>query len=59
MKPRRGAFSCLRHRAQFDDDDCNNFRGIACEGHTHPLTHARTHTVYVRICKVANEYLAN
>ena len=21
--------------AKFDDDDCNHFQGIACEGHTH------------------------
>ena len=27
------------HRAKFDDDDFNNFGGIACEGQTHTHTH--------------------
>ena len=30
------------HRAKFDDDDFNSFRGIACERQTH--THTHTHT---------------
>ena len=32
-----------RHRAKFDDDDFNSFRGIACEGHKH--THRHRHSL--------------
>ena len=31
------------HRAEFDDDDFNSFRGIACDGHAHTHTHTHTH----------------
>ena len=31
--------SHVSHRAKFDDDDLNSFRGIACEGRTHAHTH--------------------
>ena len=32
------AHVCGRHRANFDDNGFNSFRGIACEGHTHART---------------------
>ena len=50
------------HRAKFDDDDFNNFRGIACDGqtrthiHADRQTHTETNVVYINIFKVAYDF---